>query len=128
MTSQAPGGAILIYAPDEHTREAFKSALNKHLPLIVTESRAQCLAAAAQKAPLAKAFIAACSADGDPDIDIFKEISSLRPALKIIAVGDNATEEMSAEALRHGAAGYMLMPLKADAILALARRAEPLHP
>jgi DNA-binding NtrC family response regulator len=121
VTTNTASGAILIYAPDEHTREAFKSALNKHLPLIVTESRGQCLAALAQKAPIKKAFFSACTVEGNADMELFERISASNPGLKMIAVGDHATESITMQAVRHGATGYIILPVKAGELLTLAR-------
>ena len=114
--------AVLIYAADEYLREMVKSALIDHLPLIITEDRTQCLEVLRQKAVIDKAFICACSEKGDADFELFEEISALRPELTVIALGDQATEDMTTEAVRHGAAGYILMPADANAILTLARQ------
>ncbi len=113
--------AVLIYAADEYMREMVKSALINHMPLIITESRAQCLEALSQKAPINKAFISAVSEEDDADLALFEEILNLKPDLKVIAVGDHDTEDIAAEAVRHGAAGYMVVPSEANAILTLAR-------
>ena len=112
---------ILIYAPDEYLREMVKAALIDHFPLIITDNRVQCLEAVNQIAKIDKAFISPCTEDGDADFELFKEISGLRPELRLIALGDHNTEEFAAEAVRHGAAGYILMPADANAILTSAR-------
>ena len=112
---------ILIYAPDEYSREMLKTALIDHLPLIITDDRTQCLDVLEQKANIGKAFIAASSEEGDADFELFEEISRLRPELSVIAVGDHDTEDMAAQALRHGAAGYIILPAEPNAILTLTR-------
>ena len=112
---------ILIYATDEYTREMLKAALINHLPLIITEDRAQCLDVLKQKTSISKAFIAACAGKGDADLELFEEISELKPELKVIAVGDHDTEDIAAQAVRHGAAGYIIIPAEPNAILTLAR-------
>jgi DNA-binding NtrC family response regulator len=112
---------ILIHATDEYTREMIKSALINHLALIITEDRAQCLEALSQKAKINTAFIGMASEDGEPDFELFEEISRLNPELNVIAVGDHDTEDAAADAVRHGAAGYMVVPADANAILTLAR-------
>ena len=112
---------ILIYATDEYTREMIKEALINHLPLIITEDRAQCLDVLRQKTGITKAFIAASSEEGDADRELFEQITALKPELKVIAVGDHDTEDMAAEAVRHGAAGYIIIPAEPNAILTLAR-------
>lgn len=112
---------VLIHAPDEYTRDMIKAALMDHLPLIVTQDRLQCLDALKQKIMPDKAFVAVCADDGNMDLGLFEEIFALRPGLKVIAVGDHDTEDMAAQAVRHGAAGYILMPAEANAILTIAR-------
>lgn len=110
---------ILVCAADEYIREMLKSALADHFPLIVTEDPEQCLHVLRQRSAISKAFIA--PEEDDTDMTLFKEASALRPELKMIAVGDHNTEAMAAEAVRHGAAGYILMPADANAILTAAR-------
>ena len=110
--------AVLIFAENEHTREAIKSALADHIPLIVTEDHTQCMSALQQKAPIHKAFI---GVSDENDLGIFEEISALKPGLKLIAVGDHNTENTAIEAVRVGASGYILLPAKAGEILATAR-------
>jgi DNA-binding NtrC family response regulator len=114
--------AILIYAADEYLREMVKAALINHMPLIITEHRAQCLEAINQKAKIDKAFISSCTENDEADFELFEEILKLRPDLKLIAIGDHDTEGITIEAVRHGAAGYILMPAEANAILTLARQ------
>jgi DNA-binding NtrC family response regulator len=112
---------IFIYATDEYTREMLKAALINHLPLIITEDRAQCLNVMAQKTTANKAFIAACTKKGKADFELFEKILELKPELKMIAVGDHDTEDIAAEAIKHGAGGYIILPAEANAILTLAR-------
>jgi DNA-binding NtrC family response regulator len=112
---------ILIYATDEYTREMLKGALSNHLPLIITEDRAQCLGVLKQKTALHKAFIAPCNKKGKADLELFEEILELRPGLKMIAVGDHNTEDIAAQAVKHGATGYIILPAETNAILTLAR-------
>jgi DNA-binding NtrC family response regulator len=113
---------ILIHAADEYTREMLKAALINHLPLIITEDRAQCLDVLQQKTRINKAFISACSQEGGADLELFEEISALKPELEVIAVGDHDTEDIAAQAVRHGAAGYIVIPAEPNAILTLARQ------
>ncbi len=112
---------VLIFAADETTREALKSALSLHLPLIVTEDRAQCLEAVGQNIPILKAFIGVRAIEDASELDIFGEIAALRPGLKMIAIGDQHTEDAAVEAVERGAAGYMLLPLNDAEILTAAR-------
>jgi DNA-binding NtrC family response regulator len=112
---------ILIYAADEYAREMLKAALVNHLPLIITEDRGQCLDILQQKTNIKKAFIAACDAEDNADLELFEEILELKPELKVIAVGDHDTEDIAAKAVKHGAAGYIILPAEANAILTLAR-------
>jgi DNA-binding NtrC family response regulator len=116
---------VLIYAAEEYLREMVKSALINHLPLIITENREQCLEALKQKTAISTGFISACSEDGNADLGLFEEILALRPGLHVMALGDHNTEDIAAEAVRHGAAGYILMPAEANAILTLARETTP---
>lgn len=111
---------VLIHAADEYTRDTIKSALIDHCPLIITEDRVQCLEAIKQKAAIHKAFIGV-SGKTTATLKLFEEISALKSGLNMTAVGDHNTEEMAAEAVRHGAAGYILIPCEANAILTLAR-------
>jgi DNA-binding NtrC family response regulator len=114
--------AVLIYAEDEYTRETIKSTLIDHLPLIVTDDRDQCLEALNQKAGINKAFIGTSSEKSKAALKLFDDISGSRPELSVIAVGDHHTENTAIEAVRHGAAGYILIPAEANAILTLARQ------
>ncbi len=112
---------ILIYSPEERMREEMKSALANHLPLIVTEDRAQCLDALKQKSIIHKAFLAVVDADDTADLELFEEAAALRPGLKMIATGRHETEALAVEAVNHGADGYILLPLTPDAIMTAAR-------
>ncbi|MEI8011783.1 MAG: response regulator [Candidatus Omnitrophota bacterium] len=112
---------ILIYSPEEAMREEIKAALENHLPLITTEDRDQCLEALKQKAPLHKAFLAVVDAEGTSALELFEEVKTLQPTLKIVAVGRQGTEAVAIEAVRLGADGYILLPLNSDAIMAAAR-------
>jgi DNA-binding NtrC family response regulator len=112
---------ILIYSPQERTREQIKSALANHIALITTEDRQQFLEALKQKTPLHKAFMDVCNAEDEADLELFQQADVLRPGLKMIAVGTHATEELAVEAVRQGADGYLLLPLSPDAIQTAAR-------
>ncbi len=112
---------ILNYSPGEHDRELVKSALENHVNLITTASRAQCLDTLKQKSPIHKAFIHVIDDGGEVDLKIFKEIAAIRPQLKLIAVGDHDSEGAAIKAVKHGAAGYMILPVNADEILTTAR-------
>jgi ActR/RegA family two-component response regulator len=113
---------ILNYcAGQEHDRELIKAALANHINLITTESRAQCLEAIKQKAPIHKAFVHVANENGEIDLKIFKELSTINPELRMIAVGDHDTETAAIKAVRLGAAGYIILPVNADEILTTAR-------
>ncbi len=111
---------ILIYAQDEHTREYLKSMLCNHIPLITTENAQQCLEALKQKAPVHKALIGMSGLDDDLS-DIIGKMLALKSKLKIIAIGDKDSEGIAIEAVHHGASGYLLLPIKASALLATVR-------
>lgn len=112
---------LLIFAQDETTREALKSALSSYMPLIVTEDETQCLEAAGQKARLHKVFIGVCGMKDAAELDIIEKIGALRPGLIMIAVGDQHSEDTALEAVERGAAGYMLLPLNDAEIQTAAR-------
>jgi ActR/RegA family two-component response regulator len=88
------------------------------VPLIVVEDHTQCIAALTQKAALHAGFIGVLDED---DPGIFEEILGSKPGLKLIAVGDHNPEAAAGEAVRRGAAGYILLPAETSAILAAAR-------
>ena len=112
---------ILIYSPEERTREEIKAALANHMALVTIEDREQFLEALKQKTPFHKAFMDVRNAQEEADLELFTEADALRPGLKMIALGRHETEELAVEAVRQGADGYILLPLTADAILTAAR-------
>ncbi|MFH0754318.1 MAG: response regulator [Candidatus Omnitrophota bacterium] len=112
----------LIFAEDEYTRDTLKAALCNHIPLIVTENMVQCLEALHQKAPVYKTIM---GISGMNDLDVasaIEEISALKPEMKIIIVGHKNDERMAVESVRHGANGYLLLPIKADELLTTMRQ------
>jgi DNA-binding NtrC family response regulator len=118
-------GSILIYDPDEFTRESLKNVLAARFPLIVVEDRAQCLASLTQKALLSLAFLSIHNEEDDLDLELFTEARKLHKGLPVIALGNSTLEEEAVEALQHGATGYMLKPLQADDVRTMAMKANP---
>jgi len=113
---------VLIADSEEHTREALKSILANHVPLIVVESEAHALNVLSQKTPVALVFMGVV--DGDAvNTEVFSDIRGRYPELTVITVADHANEELALEAVRQGATGYMIKPFKKDEVLAMARKA-----
>ena len=111
----------VICSGREHHREIIKSALAHHLNLITVECHDQLMEALSQKAAVHTVFIDVADEEGTIDLGIFKAVSDLKPKLRIIAIGEHATEQAAVEAVRHGASGYMVLPVKAEELLTAAR-------
>jgi DNA-binding NtrC family response regulator len=110
---------ILIYDTEESSREALKTILGNIVNLVVVESALQCRQVFKQKTPVDLAFI--CVDSGESSCaEFFGEIRDQRPSLAIIAIGSHKSEDTAAEAVRHGATGYMIKPFKADQIRSMA--------
>ncbi|MBF0331070.1 MAG: hypothetical protein HQL17_03975 [Candidatus Omnitrophica bacterium] len=114
-------GTLLIYIQDEHTRDTLKGTLCNYIPLIVTEDTPQCLEALKQRSPVSKAIIGVSGMDDDDIADIIHSMLEIKPELKIIALGDKNSEDLAINAVRYGANGYILLPIKADELLATLR-------
>jgi DNA-binding NtrC family response regulator len=112
---------VLIYAEAEHLRDAIKTALCNHIPLITTENAAQCLEALKQKAPIHKAIVGVSDTDEEDLAALIEGMLAVKPGLKVIAIGNKDSEEIAIEAVHYGASGYLLMPIKAEALLTTLR-------
>ena len=113
--------SILIASTDEILREDLKQILSPLFPLIIVEDADQCLAAFRQAAPISLALVGT-SLD-DPDTPLFEAIHKLAPTITVIAMSDAGDEEDGVDAVRRGATGYIMPPLRKDDILALVGKA-----
>jgi DNA-binding NtrC family response regulator len=112
---------IALCSSSEHIRDIFKTALADHVNLIVTEDREQFIEAITQKAAIHKAFVDIADENDGTDPEIFVTASELKPQLSLIAVGTQETHDDAVKAVRHGATGYIIVPVKAQEILTMAR-------
>lgn len=96
---------LLIYSPQESTLDRLREMLSFSYALILTKDEAACMAAANQKARPAGAVIDVSGSGKNP----VKKLCAA--ALEILAVCDSRQETRAVEAVRQGAAGYMLLPL-----------------
>ena len=111
----------LIANTDESTREELKKILAPYVPLMTVESQTHGRKILDQKIKPGIVFMGLETDDG-MDATIFSDIRDHFPELTVIAVGDAASEDIAIEAVRQGATGYMIKPLDAEEVLALARQ------
>ncbi|NTV30041.1 MAG: hypothetical protein HGA80_08190 [Candidatus Omnitrophica bacterium] len=114
--------SILIFSSQEDTQETIKSILAPTFPLIIVSDVDQALSALKQKAVPVLALV---GTNLDDAAENFTSMRSISPALTIIAIGEIGTEAEAAEAVSHGATGYIMTPLRKDVIMTLAQKYAP---
>ncbi len=107
---------VLIVDDEEGIRESLKLILADHYDLILTENGEQCLECIdkAKDIGLVLIDIKMPKVNG---LEILSQIKKKRPSLKVIVVTGYRSVETASEAVRLGAAGYIVKPFKSEEIL-----------
>ena len=107
---------ILICDDEEGIRESLKLILADDYDLILTENGEQCLECLekAKDVGLVLIDIKMPKVNG---LDTLKQIKEKQPKLKVIVVTGYKSVETAAEAVKLGAADYIVKPFKSDEIL-----------
>jgi PleD family two-component response regulator len=115
--------SILVFHTNESTRDALRDILANRYNVIAVHDARQCLDVFEQKAPVALAFLEA-SSEVETETLIAKALEKKNPVI-VVAVASAENENFGVNAVRCGAEGYILTPLRKDEILAIARKADP---
>lgn len=109
---------ILICSTEEGIREAMKAILSDHHELIVTSSLEQSLEVI--KNTEIRLFLL--------DIDkqegfesAVKQVKSVHPKTKITLLANHKSQKIAEEAIKTGANGYIVKPIKADELQSICR-------
>ncbi|HOW36585.1 MAG TPA: response regulator [Candidatus Omnitrophota bacterium] len=108
---------VLICDDEEGIRESLKLILSDHYDLILTESGEQCLECIANAKDIGLVLID-IKMPKVSGLEILQKIKEKRPDLKVIVVTGYKSVETATEAVKLGAAGYIVKPFKSNEILA----------
>ena len=113
---------ILIVINEENVREHLKTILSDHYDLIVTEQGDQALDILNYSKGIKLIFMDV-NASRNNGLETIKKIQTKHPTIKVIILTDHRSVEIAQEAVRLGAKGYIVKPLKSDQILSWANNA-----
>ena len=107
---------ILICDDEDGIRESLKLILSDHYDLILTKDGFQCLdcLSHAQDIGLVLLDIKMPQKNG---LDILQQIKEKYPQLNVVMITGYRVVETAAEAVRLGAAGYIVKPFKSEEVL-----------
>ena len=108
---------ILICDDEEGIRESLKLILSDHYDLIIARDGTQCLECLQNSKDIGLVLIDIKMPKRN-GLDIIQEIKEKYPQQKIVVVTGYRSVETATEAIRLGAAGYIIKPFKAEEILA----------
>ena len=120
MTIERSKPTILIVEDEEGPRNALKIILRPFFELAITSSRHE-----AMKALIAQPIDLVTLDLKLPDgygLDLFHAIKRARRGVEIVIITGYGTLKSSQEAVRHGAAGYLLKPFNVAELIALINR------
>ena len=107
---------ILICAADAKVRESVRGVLGDTRTLILCEDPESCLEIAAN------ARISVVLLDvSSPAAGVIQSLKSSHPSLKIITMSKARHEESARQSVQQGADGYLIYPLKPEALLSVCR-------
>lgn len=117
MTIQRPKPTILIVEDEEGPRTALKIILRPFFELAITSNRQEALQALLAQ-PIDLVTLDLKLPDGY-GLDLFHAIKRARRGVEIVIVTGYGTLKSSQEAMRHGAAGYLLKPFNVAELIAM---------
>ena len=120
MTGARPKPTILIVEDEEGPRNALKIILRPFYELAITSSRHEALQALMAQ-PIDLVTLDLKLPDGY-GFDLFHAIKRARRGVEIVIITGYGTLKSSQDAVRHGAAGYLLKPFNVTELIALINR------
>jgi cyclic di-GMP phosphodiesterase len=120
MTRERPKPTILIVEDEEGPRNALKIILRPFFDLAITGSRHEALQALLAQ-PIDLVTLDLKLPDGH-GLDLFHAIKRAYPGVEIVIITGYGTLKSSQEAVRHGAAGYLLKPFNVTELIVLINR------
>ncbi|MBF0619645.1 MAG: hypothetical protein HQL19_05705 [Candidatus Omnitrophica bacterium] len=112
---------ILICSDNEKFRDALKGLLANYFPLIIVESLNSCLETIRKSTNIQLIYIELETIVDEAETAL-SQIKAAAPSMTIITVGRQHEDDAAAGTVRYGATGYILEPLRAEEVLALARK------
>jgi len=101
----------------EGIRESLKVIISDHYDIVLTNDGFQCLDALAHAKDIGAVLLDIKMPIRD-GLDVLKEIKQRYPHVKIIMITGYESTDTATEAIRCGAAGYIVKPFKAEEVLA----------
>lgn len=120
MIIERPKPTILIVEDEEGPRNALKIILRPFFELAITSNRHEALQALLTQ-PIDLVTLDLKLPDGY-GLDLFHAIKRARQGVEIVIITGYGTLKSSQEAVRHGAAGYLLKPFNVVELIALINR------
>ena len=120
VKSERPRPTILIVEDEEGPRNALKIILRPFFELAFTSNRHEALRALLAQ-PIDLVTLDLKLPDGY-GLDLFHAIKRVRRGIEIVIITGYGTLKSSQEAMRHGAAGYLLKPFNVTELIALINR------
>ena len=120
MSVERPKPAILIVEDEEGPRNALKIILRPFFELSITSNRHEALQALLTK-PIDLVTLDLKLPDGY-GLDLFHAIKQARRGVEIVIITGYGTLKSSQEAVRNGAAGYLLKPFNVAELITLVNR------
>lgn len=120
VKSERPKPTILIVEDEEGPRNALKIILRPFFELAITSNRHEALQALLAQ-PIDLVTLDLKLPDGY-GLDLFHAIKRVRRGIEIVIITGYGTLKSSQEAMRHGAAGYLLKPFNVTELITLINR------
>jgi len=107
---------LLICDDDSAIRDSLKLILSDHYDLILTEDGEQCLECLKNTKDIRLALIDVKMPKMD-GLNVLKEIKKKYPQLPVVVITGYKAVDLGLEAVKLGAAGYVVKPFKPEDIL-----------
>ncbi|MCK5580211.1 MAG: response regulator [Candidatus Omnitrophica bacterium] len=118
----SPKKQVLVIDDEEGIRESLKLILADEFPMILTNDGEQGLDCLANNHQNIGIVLLDIKMPNDNGLHVLEEIKTKYPDLKVIIITGYKSVETANEAVRLGAAGYIVKPFKSDEILATVRK------
>ena len=112
---------VIIIDDEEGVRESLKLILSDHYNLIATEDAGQGIDCLTNDRDIGLVLLD-IKMPGNNGLEVLQNIKNIRPELPVIVVTGYKSVETATEAVRLGAAGYIVKPFKAEEILDVVRK------